>query len=380
MRIVILCGSLEAGCDGVGDYTRALERQLAAMGHNVTCIALNDSFVDSSNCASSTFIDIGRGPSQFFRLSQFSSWLQKLNCVHRYLESYQPEWVSLQYVPYSFSQSGIPLLFTFFAYRLCGRWRTHIMFHELWIDGQTSVTAFIMRCFQDLLIRAIAFVLDPTVIHTSIPHYVKLLAGIGIGSSILPLHGNIPVQRNIVAESIRSRVWKFVFFGSLDCKWSFEPLYHLIEQARIEGNIQECIFLRIGKFKRDQIALWSHISNPGICSTYSCFSFVDLGMLGEEAVSACLLQSSFGISMAPFQWIGKSGSVAAMLDHGLPVVVPSYPTTIPMPLSHELPFSDRLIAIDDQLPQRLLKARKHIVAESVDRTAMQLLDAFHRVA
>jgi len=46
------------------------------------------------------------------------------------------------------------------------------------------------------------------------------------------------------------------------------------------------------------------------------------GELAPEAVS-CLLQAAHaGVSAHPCALVGKSGSVAAMLDHGLPVLVP----------------------------------------------------------
>ena len=45
MRIVFLCGSLEQGRDGVGDYTRKLAGQLIRCGHNVVAVSLNDNYI-----------------------------------------------------------------------------------------------------------------------------------------------------------------------------------------------------------------------------------------------------------------------------------------------------------------------------------------------
>jgi hypothetical protein len=46
MKIFLLCGSLEHGKDGVGDYTRRLAGELIRQGHNTAIISLNDRFIE----------------------------------------------------------------------------------------------------------------------------------------------------------------------------------------------------------------------------------------------------------------------------------------------------------------------------------------------
>jgi hypothetical protein len=48
---------------------------------------------------------------------------------------------------------------------------------------------------------------------------------------------------------------------------------------------------------------------------------VEIGELQEARVSNCLSEMDFGISTTPLSLLGKSGSVAAMWEHGLPVIV-----------------------------------------------------------
>jgi hypothetical protein len=45
MKIIFLCGSLEPGCDGVGDYTRRLAGELIKQGHHIAAVALNDQYL-----------------------------------------------------------------------------------------------------------------------------------------------------------------------------------------------------------------------------------------------------------------------------------------------------------------------------------------------
>ena len=44
MKIVFLCGSLEPGRDGVGDYTRMLAAEIIRKGHNAAIVALADKY------------------------------------------------------------------------------------------------------------------------------------------------------------------------------------------------------------------------------------------------------------------------------------------------------------------------------------------------
>ena len=45
MKIIFLCGSLEPGRDGVGDYVLLLSGELVRQGHQASIIALNDVYL-----------------------------------------------------------------------------------------------------------------------------------------------------------------------------------------------------------------------------------------------------------------------------------------------------------------------------------------------
>ena len=42
MKIAFLCGSLEPGFDGVGDYVRMLASEVIVQGHQAVIVAIND--------------------------------------------------------------------------------------------------------------------------------------------------------------------------------------------------------------------------------------------------------------------------------------------------------------------------------------------------
>jgi hypothetical protein len=287
---------------------------------------------------------------------------------------FRPDWVSLQYVPYSFGKHGIPFLFTTLAFYLHGPWRFHIMFHELWIDGRSSLKAAATSKLQKFLIYCIVQILKPQVVCTSIHHYVQMLSFIGISSVLFPIFSNIQVLPRRQPDLFPKQSWIFVFFGSFDHQWSHEPLFNLIEEARRASNLSHCLFVKIGRTNSNQTALWKAISNDNIRNLYPRFIFDDIGEKSEEDVSDWLLRASFGISMAPLQWIGKSSSVAAMVDHGLPIIVPTYQVAIPQPPMNEFSFAHQIIPINHQLPKRLRQAHKYEISDSAQRCAFQLLD------
>jgi hypothetical protein len=247
------------------------------------------------------------------------------------------------------------------------------MFHELWVNATESMKIRILSEFQRFLVQAIAKLLRPSIIHTSIHHYVSLLSQIGLEASILPLHSNICVLNCIEQEPIEAASWHFVFFGSFDKQWQEEPILSLIEDARLSGGFKECIFYKLGRQSAFGHVIWERLSSLKTRRIYPSFRFLDCGELSESQLSSYLLRASFGISMAPIQWIGKSSSVAAMLEHGLPVIVPNFHTTIDTPPLESLPYAQRLLFVDSQLPLNMQRATKFDVECIVHKNANTLL-------
>lgn len=373
MRLVFICGCLEHGADGVGDYTRILALQLSTLGHDIFCIAINDQFVDVQNCSANYEFCQSNNQVQVYRFSRKTGWIAKIKKIRKLLKKVQPDWVSLQYVPFSFSPKGIPLKFTALSCLLKGSWKWHIMFHELWVNSAGNMKRKILSESQILLVKAIAKFLRPSTIHTSLHHYVSLLSQIGLEASILPLHSNISVVDCNEPKPIGTESWHFVFFGSFDNQWHEEPLLSLIEAARIGGGIKECIFSKLGRSTAVGREIWERLSSLKTRRLYPSFRFSDCGELSEPELSSHFLHASFGISMAPIQWINKSSSVAAMLEHGLPVIVPVFNTTIDIPPPETFPFAQRLLLVDSQLPLNMQRATKFNTENTVRKNAKTLL-------
>jgi hypothetical protein len=381
MRILFVCGSLQPGKDGVGDYSMRLSDSLSKSGHPSACLAINDRFVSKKQCLSQKLAQINDhqlDTEVSFRFSAQASWIKRIQAVKSLIHSWQPDWISLQFVPYAFSSYGIPLLFTLLLRQLKGEWQWHIMFHELWLGRGTNIRDSMLSICQELLVKNIISTLRPSINQTTIFRYVDLLATSNIKASILPLHSNIPVAEINETFNEDSNIWTFVFFGSIDDQWQTEPFFTYIEQARLQRRISICRFIHIGHTNVHGKLKWASISSSYVKNRYPAFQFFALGPLDSLSVSRFLSRADFGVSMAPLQWIGKSGSVAAMIEHGLPVIVPHYKIHYKLPHLRTV-FDHQLILVDDQLPCKLECVTKFPVVDSLSRSNKLLLQSLHRL-
>jgi len=106
IKIVFVCGTLESGKDGVGDYTRRLAGELIRQGHEASIIAIHDRYA--------TELLVGFQPDEqtavpVLRIPPLFSSKSKLPTIFSFINRANPDWVSLQYVPFSFHPKGLHL-------------------------------------------------------------------------------------------------------------------------------------------------------------------------------------------------------------------------------------------------------------------------------
>ena len=154
MQVIFLCGSLEPGRDGVGDYVRRLAMELMQQGHQSGAVALNDKHItheiSSVQQAALQELPVLRLPSVWPANKRFEH-------AQRWIDDFGPDWLSLQFVPFSFHSKGLPLDL---ASRLAslGRGRSwHIMIHELWVgmDCESPLKHKLWGSIQRLLILCV---------------------------------------------------------------------------------------------------------------------------------------------------------------------------------------------------------------------------------
>jgi hypothetical protein len=372
MRIAFVTSCLEPGKDGVGDYTRDLAAACRTEGCDSQLIALNDRYVGAPlECAQTT-----RGTAiETLRLPASAPWHDRVPAAARFLQQRPADWISLQFVCYGFHPKGITIGLGRHLAPLIGDRRLHVMLHELWIGARrgAGLRERVVGSIQRQAVCSLIARLKPAAVHTSNAGYAQLLAKAGIHARLLPLCGSIPIVPDVDAAWLERELrklgatqpahapdgesWRFGFFGVLPEPWAPEPLFtYIAEAAERAGRAVAVLSIgRIGSGEglwRDMQARYGHR-----------FLFARLGERSPAEVSMFLQSIDCGIATSPWQLIGKSASTAAMLDHGLPVIVPRDDVDIGAAdgLEDHDPLLQRMTAA---LPQWLLRVRRREPRES----------------
>jgi hypothetical protein len=308
MKILFLCGSLEPGKDGVGDYTRRLANELSQQQHEVGMMAINDSYV-----AETTHVYLPMVNIAVIRLPSDLSWQEKKDVAHKVVADFNPEVLSLQFVPFAFQQKGLPAGLAGWLLSIGNGNPWHIMFHELWVamDVAAGYKQRLLGFVQRALIARLINKLKPCLVHTQSSVYVAQLIKMGVKANLLPLFGNIPmVESNLQTHS--ADVISFVFFGGiheLALADSFASAVSHYSQQK--GKPVKIVFAgRNGAYLPQWLAVLEkqklHIEVRG--------------EMPPEAISLLFQSADAGLNTTPVLLAEKSGSVAAMLEHRLKVL------------------------------------------------------------
>jgi hypothetical protein len=308
MDILFICGSAEPGKDGVGDYARRFCGELIRSGHDVTLLSICDhqaiSFISEDQIIEETSVIVHRIPvsltnNQRFRIAQ------------DILNNFKPDWISLQFVPYSFNSKGLPFWLPSYLKKLKGNHKWHIMFHELWlgIDRESSFKHKCIGELQQLIIKKIVNNTKTNFVNTQNKLYQFFLQSINIKAEILPICGNIPVtaiKKEVMAFT------QFVLFGTIHNGAPFNDF--VADLSRDSNKFKKPIkFIFIGK-NGSQLTNYTNIlDNHTIC-------YEVLGAQSENIISQVLRNSDFGVSTTPYFQTEKSGVYAAYREHQLTTI------------------------------------------------------------
>jgi hypothetical protein len=335
MKITFICGTLEIGRDGVGDYVRRLAITLSCMNHEVTSIALNDHYVENDvttfyKSDSTHIVTVLRIPAKWASHKRFTR-------ARQWIELHDPEWISLQFVPFSFHAKGLSLSLGAGLARLGMGKKWHVMFHELWVgmSKEAPTKQIMLGLLQRYLIKRLISCIRPRVSHTHTLLYKAQLTKIGSESQILRLFSNIPnispsktlgpaVTNNVEDQSYSTI--HLVVFGNIHPRVPVDVLARDAAQYAKRKSVS-VVLTMIGHCGIEQerwATIWEQAGLP----------FEILGEKSPEEISKTLSKASLGIATTPVYLVSKSGTAAAMLDHGLPVVCLSSPW-YPMGISEE---------------------------------------------
>lgn len=382
MKILFFCASLDAGRDGVGDYTRLLAEECIRQGHTCGIVALHDPAVSRPTLETADSVPRLRLPAD-------ADWSTRLDLALRHQSTFSPDWVSWQLVAYGFHPRGlVPTALERGVHRLCGL-RCHVMLHELWLGLETGSDwrARTIGWLQRRRVLGLLAQLRPDCVHTSNTSYQTVLRSSGYDATVLGLFGNVPVPPGtIIADGLLERWLPLavapeaeppllaVTFGTLHPQWQpAQTAAWLNALARHLGRTP--MLLAIGR-TGPAAAILDTFTHHG----------VRVGATGEldpRTVSDLFRLADLGIAPHPWALIRKSGAAAAMLDHGLPVVVPRDDWQLreapPLPADATDPLLRRLSSLDVPHLRRWLAARRAPRA-ALPRTTASFLQALLRAA
>jgi hypothetical protein len=322
MKIVFICGSLEPGRDGVGDYVRRLAGWLSTQGHSIGAISLNDHHVTAETTTTQQMDEVA---VQVMRIPAKWSAEKRFNRAHDLIKSLNPDWLSLQFVIFAFNARGIPVsLPRQLSAMVCGR-RWHIMFHELWL-GESSDDALkdkMRGWLQKRIIRHLLLQLKPTVISTSTSFFQHCLRGIGADSIKIPVFSNLPLgtvkgtklyhQLPVVVTNTRKKYIIASFFGNVAQEAGLEDKIALLV-GLTEKSGKKLMITHIGRSSNIK-ALFQKLE------TKVNALFYIHGEQSDQDIADYFRHIDLGLSTYPKILFEKSGAIASMLHNNLPVVL-----------------------------------------------------------
>lgn len=373
MRIAFLSGSLEPGKDGVGDYTRLLAGACEARGVSCRLISLADFHVDRMVSDKASSIGVVRLPHRM-------PWSQRRGELGRQLAAFAPSWVSLQFVPYSFERRGMAVRLARDLPAVVAPARLHVMLHETWTDGAGSWRARLVSAVQRRCVLRLCR--PPTaIVHTSNGTYVRQCLREGIPAQKLSLFGSPDIVEDDALEWLapilagagcdavvrRADWWLCGLFGTLHPVWPAEPLFSRLEgaAAAVGKRIAIVSVGRIGSGEQ----LWAALRQR----YHPRIPMVALGEQPVGRISQVLNTVDFGIATSPYALVGKSATVAAMLEHGLPVIVNREDGFAASADSIEATDSAQIIRMDVIFADRLVRARRRPAERRLPAVANQFL-------
>ncbi|MEY4488533.1 MAG: hypothetical protein RIQ79_1041 [Verrucomicrobiota bacterium] len=238
-------------------------------------------------------------------------------------------WIGLHFVAYGWAKHGVLKRTDIEQLRVaCTGRRVAIYLHELWIGAALGVPLK-QRVFGALqrrsLLRLVA-TLRPERLLTSNPVYKAMLAREGLDARVLPLPGNLPPSSETDRHEARawlssvgiggeSRPDLAAVFGLIHPEWDAHVAV-ADWRAHVARKNRSSAILAVGRHgsagPRKLAALREHL--PGL-------RVVSAGEQPASLLAGLLAECSLGLATTPWSLIGKSGTAAAFMEAGLPVLV-----------------------------------------------------------
>jgi len=376
-RIAFITADLSQG-SGIGDYVRLFAVECVCLGHTVQIHGLNDNhssdYITEVICVDDKTIQVHR-------------WSRRLNCAfkcrqsRKLLELFEPDWVSLQFEFYYFSNKGL-MPFAWHLPAVLKGYQVHLMMHELWVrfNSGEDWREQLKGVVRYLQCRHMIKKIRPLCAHTSVQPYAEELKHLLPGIKLLSVPSNIPVSREAsvtlpteIAGTIpgeRSQYLLVILFGRITQEWESGDSLKLIDEAA------KCASRNVRLISIGENGYGDMYWNRLVDQMPSGWRSIKLGWRDHEFVSRTLQGCDLAISSTPFSLSGKSGTTAAFLEHNLPVLfAEKRPSQEEISAAHPGHFHELLHFTDQPLQLEALANRRAVNPEShVSLRARQFID------
>ena len=312
-RIVFVVGCLDPGHDGVGDYARELATRCKDKNHEVFIISLFDKAIISQTLEIQNDIRVFRLPNAINNLAQQNaaiSWIRDLN----------PDWISMQFVCYSFHPKGICYNLTNIIKKLKMISKLHIMVHELWIGPHQGAPfkEWIVGLLQRYFVKKILKEADR--LHTQCHVYQWILAKNKFKVQILPLFSNIKVIENNIDKSKfltnleKDETLILGFFGSLYRGFPSEKITERLKQIA-QTTKKKILVVSLGNLGASANT-WKNFTQ--LCG--KAIQTLRIYPLEDQELSILLQKINYGVITTPLSILDKSSAAAAFRAHKIPIL------------------------------------------------------------
>jgi len=361
MKIAFICGCLEPGGDGVGDYSRRLAGQLASQGHECLLLSLRDR-------------ERLRKTEGDYLVARYNDALINEECGREalhLLNDFDPDWISLQFVCFAFHPKGLIHRLIPWMARARKNRRLHLMLHELWLGEQPSLPLrhkLLGRIQRRQILRALRS-WQSSCHHTSNRLYQSILERENTPAGLLPIFGNIPVSTSsgkagpVRPPDQRELIFPFSQRNDWNAMETMGCLRKVAKRAGVSLKLVQVGRLRSDAKHWDAVEAFAHDQG------WDCER---LGSQFVETLSYRMQSADIGVCAVHPLLADKSGAAVALREHGLPTLC-----SITAPVSNriDLPFpeeedlfslfdpEDRLVRLFEKPPRFPCESQLPMIAD-----------------